>query len=58
MPWWIEEFTIKRKRLNALRKLDQRTRTAEQRESRKKIYNEEKARYQAAIKNKELKSWK
>jgi len=41
VPWWTQELTIKRKRLNALR-LYQRTRTAEQRETRKKIYHEEK----------------
>ena len=58
VPWWTQEITIKRKSLNALRRLYQRMRTAEQRESRKKIYHEEKARHQAAIKNEKLKSWK
>ena len=40
----VDTGTYKRKRLNALRRLYQRTRTAEQRETRKKIYYEEKAR--------------
>ena len=43
VPWWTQELTIKRKRLNALRRLYQRTHTAEQRETRKKIHHEEKA---------------
>jgi len=58
VPWWTQELTIKRKRLNALRRLYQRTRTAEQRETRKKIYHDEKARYQAPIKKDKQKSWK
>jgi len=45
LPWWTQEHSIQRKRLNALRRLYQRTRTAEQRETRKRIYHEEKARY-------------
>ena len=55
VPWWTQELTIKRKRLNALRRRYQRTRTIEQRETRKKIYHEEISRYQAAIKKEKLK---
>jgi len=50
VPWCTQELTIKRKRLNALRIRYQRTCTIEQRETHKKIYHEEKSRYQAAIK--------
>jgi len=50
IPWWTQEFAIKRKRLTALRRRYQRTHTTEVREIRKKTYHEEKSRYQAAIK--------
>jgi len=58
VPWWTQELTIKRKRLNALRRRYQRTRTIEERETRKKTYHEDKSRYQAAIKKEKLNSWK
>jgi hypothetical protein len=59
VPWWTKELTIKRKRLNALRRRYQRTKNNEElREYRKNIYYEEKTKYQATIKKEKLKSWK
>ena len=59
VPWWTEDLTIKRKRLNALRRRYQRTKNNEElRELRKNIYYEEKANYQATIKKEKTKSWK
>jgi hypothetical protein len=59
VPWWTEDLTIKRKRLNALRRRYQRTKTNEElRGHRKNMYYEEKANYQAAIKKEKIKSWK
>ena len=52
VPWWTQELTIKRKRLNAMRRRYQRTQNSELRESRKKTYYDEKYSYQAAIKGK------
>jgi hypothetical protein len=51
VPWWTKELTIKRKRLNALRRRYQRTKNNEElREYCKNIYYEEKTKYQATIK--------
>ena len=36
VPWWTQELTIKRKRLNAMRRRYQRTQNSELRESHKK----------------------
>ena len=59
VPWWTEELTVKRKKLNSLRKLYQRTKNNQQlRERRKSRYYEEKTTYQATIKREKLKSWK
>ena len=59
IPWWTKELTIKRKRLNALRRCYQRTKNNEElRKYRKNIYYEEKTKYQATMKKKKLKSWK
>jgi hypothetical protein len=55
VTWWTQELTIKRKRLNAIRRHNQRTHNNELRESRKKTYHEEKSSYQAAIKRE--KNW-
>jgi predicted nucleic acid-binding Zn-ribbon protein len=56
VPWWTKELTIKRKRLNALRRLYQRTENNyELREHRKNIYHEEKTKYQAKIKKGKIK---
>jgi hypothetical protein len=47
VPWWTVELTIKRKRLNALRRRYQRTKNnAALREYRKNTYYEEKTKYQ------------
>jgi hypothetical protein len=59
VPWWTEDLTSKRKRLNALRRRYQRTRNNEElRDLRKNIYYEEKANYRATIKKEKIKSWK
>jgi hypothetical protein len=59
VPWWTEELTIMRKRLNALRLRYQRTRNHEEmREQRKTQYLEGKARYAATIKEEKISSWK
>jgi predicted nucleic acid-binding Zn-ribbon protein len=42
VTWWTQELTIKRKRLNAIRRHYQRTHNNELRESRKMTYHEEK----------------
>jgi len=58
VPWWTQELTIRRKKLNAFRRRYQRAQDIALRESRKKTYHTEKSRYQAAIKSEKLKSWK
>jgi uncharacterized membrane protein YheB (UPF0754 family) len=58
VPWWTQELTTRRKKLNTIRRRYQRTRDIELRESRKKTYHTEKSCYQAAIKREKLKSWK
>ena len=58
VAWWTQELTIKRKRINAMRRRFQRTHNIESRESHKNAYHEEKSSYQAAIKREKLKSWK
>jgi len=58
-PWWTEELTLKRKRINALRRRYQRTTNNDDlREKRKNQYHEEKSKCQAAIKREKIKSWK
>jgi beta-lactamase regulating signal transducer with metallopeptidase domain len=55
--WWIDILTIMWKRINALRRLYQRTRNnGELRESRKRSCFEEKKRYRFEIKKKERNS--
>lgn len=59
VPWWTDELTIMRKRLNALRRRYQRTKTDENlRQQRKAKYLEGKARYTATIKKEKISSWK
>jgi type II secretory pathway component PulJ len=59
VPWWTEEITLKRKRINALRRRYQRTTNDDDlRERRKNQYHDEKSKYQAAIKGEKIKSWK
>jgi hypothetical protein len=59
VPWWTEELTMKRKKLNALRRRYQRMKNNDElREQRKNRYYEEKTTYQATIKREKLKSWK
>jgi len=51
VPWWTEELTIKRKKLNALGRLYQRTKNNEElREHHKNRYHKEKTTYQSTIK--------
>jgi len=54
VSWWRDNLTLMRKKVNACRKLFQRTR----RENRKKKYLEAKRRYQDGIKKEKLNSWK
>jgi len=59
VPWRADSLTIMRKRINALRRLHQRTRNNEElRESRKHKYFEEKKSYQYEIRREKLNSWK
>ena len=59
VPWWTEELTIRRKRINALRRRYQRTKNNDElRESRKSQYYEEKTKYQVLIKKQKINSWK
>jgi hypothetical protein len=59
VPWWSDTLTIMRKRINALRRLYQRTRNNEDlRENRKQKYFEEKKTYQYEIRKEKLNSWK
>jgi len=59
VPWWKDNLTIMRKRINALRRLYQRTRNNEElRESRKHKYHKEKKKYQYEIRKEKLNSWK
>ena len=59
VPWWTEDLTISRKRVNAFRRKFQRTRNNDNlRDQRKTDYQIEKAKYQAKIKNAKIQSWK
>jgi hypothetical protein len=59
VPWWTEELTIKRKRMNALGRSYQRTRNnGDLGEQRRSQYTEGKARYAATIKKGKIISWK
>ena len=58
VPWWTDSLTIMWKRINALRRLYQRTRNDDKlRESRKHKYLEEKKKYQYGIRKEKLNSW-
>jgi hypothetical protein len=59
VPWWSESLTIMRKRINALRRLYQRTRNNESlRENRKLKYFEEKKKFKYENRKEKLNSWK
>ena len=59
VPWWSEELTILRKRVNALRRRYQRTRNSEElREQRRAQYLYAKAKYAATIRKEKTTSWK
>ena len=59
VPWWSQELTEMRKKVNSLRRLYQRTQNNEKlREERKQIYYEGKARYTNKIKQEKISSWK
>jgi hypothetical protein len=58
VPWWTDELTIMRKRLNALRRRCQRTKNNENLRTYGKVqYLEGKARYASTIKNEKFSSW-
>jgi hypothetical protein len=52
VPWWTEELTLTRKRINALRT----TNNDDLRKRHKNQYQDEKSKYQAAIKREKIKS--
>ena len=54
VPWWTQELTIRRKKLNAIRRRYQRTQDRELRETSNKTYHTEKSHYQAAIKREKI----
>jgi len=59
VPWWTDSLNIIRKRVNACRRLYQRSRNDEKlREGRKQKYIEEKRKYQAGLKHEKINSWK
>ena len=59
VPWWTEDITIARKRVNAFRRKYQRTKNNNNvREQRQTAYKVEKAQYQAKIKNAKIQPWK
>jgi hypothetical protein len=59
VPWWTDNLTLMRKKVNACKRLFQRTRNdGVLRENRKKKYLEAKRTYQAEIEKKKVNSWK
>ena len=59
VPWWPEDLTIARKRVNAFRRKYQRTKPNKNlRDQRKTEYYVEKAQYQAKTKNAKIHSWR
>jgi hypothetical protein len=51
VPWWTEDLTIARKRVNAFRRKYQRIKNNILRDQRQNEYHVEKAQYQVKIKN-------
>ena len=59
VPWWTDELTILRKRVNALRRRYQRTLNNEElRQDRRNQYTEGKRQYQNKLQDEKFKSWK
>jgi len=59
VPWWSDELTILRKKINALRRRYQRTKLDEQlRQVRQAQYHQEKRKYENAIRRQKAESWK
>jgi hypothetical protein len=59
VPWWTQELTLKRKRVNALRRRYQRTtNNYDLSDWLKNQYHEEKSQYQATIKREKIHTWK
>jgi CHAT domain-containing protein len=59
VPWWTQDLTISRQRVNAFRRKYQRTRNNDKlRDQCKTDYQIETAKYQAKIKNTKIQSWK
>jgi hypothetical protein len=59
VPWWTEDLTITRKRVNAFRRKYQRTKNNDiLHDQRQNEYHLEKVQYQVKIKNAKIQSWK
>ena len=59
VPWWTNDLTVLRKRVNSDRRKYQRTTTNRMlREKRKIIYLERKGQYEALISQEKLKAWR
>ena len=58
VSWWTDNLTLMRKKVNACRRLFQRTRNDEVLRENRKKYLEAKRSYQAGIKEEKLNSWK
>ena len=59
VPWWKNELTLMRKRLNALRRRFQRTKNDEDLQHQRKIqYEKIKKEYQSKIRREKINSWK
>jgi hypothetical protein len=59
VPWWNNHLTVIRKKVNAIRRLFQRTKNdLALRERRKEKYKEAKRNYQAEINQAKINSWK
>lgn len=56
--WWNEDINVKRKLVNRLRRLYQRTTNEELRDSRREEYFSERKLYQSMIRKSKFESWK
>jgi hypothetical protein len=54
VPWWTEELTVMRRRINAPRRYQRTANNDDLRESRKNQYHYERKKYQATIKREKL----
>lgn len=58
VPWWNDNLTILRKKVNALRRRYQKTTDSNLREERRSIYFEQKKEYEGLIRKSKFDSWK